>query len=238
MLLNMLLKIAEIEEVDKKVRETIHPEFYGQLVRDLTQDAELAKKAEEIVVLAGRYILLWDRYYEINDKRYQDAAEDTKQSLLDFIPISKKEFEQAYESIAPFWEYERTLLDHGSFSFQDREEYFVRKSSDIPFYFGLLRKITPIDTADEAVFRTLQKLNDMYDDFIDISEDITDGVPNIILLFNKQYKAVGDLASSERKELLDRAKKLHEKVASADGLSYLKNEADTYLNSVRSLLSQ
>jgi len=97
----------------------------------------------------------------------------------------------SFKQFWPYWEYEQTvkkLMVKGSqeFGYRELRHYNLFKSSDAPIiYCNLLDNELPFSIFNghvAKVFHYNQALLDIYDDFVDIEEDITDKMPNLFML--------------------------------------------------------
>lgn len=230
---------TEITEfIDKKINETIHTDFYGKLTFYLTNDNELTKRVERATHIGARIVMFYDRYMEINDPIFKEAYEQSKIDLLEACPILDTErLEEIYNNtIDPFWIYEKSLLNKKEFNFEDRENYSRMKSSDVPFYLAIIEEFVGVPQNFKDSFRALQRVNDIYDDLIDLEEDIEENSPNLVLLFNKEYKNIKNLKSQEIEEILERMERMINIVNQSIELPFLLNEVQIYKNNVLTLL--
>lgn len=227
------------EFIDKKINETIHTDFYGKLALYLTNDKDLAKMIEKSVHLGARIVMFFDRYMEIKEEIFKDAYEQSKIDLLEACPtLNKKSLEEIYNNtIGPFWNYEKSLLTREEFNFETREEYSRMKSSDVPFYLAITEEFIKVPEKFQNSFRALQRVNDIYDDLIDLDEDIQEDSPNLVLLFDKEYKNIKDLNSQNIEEILDRMNRMIDIVNGNKELPFLVEEVDIYKKNILSLLS-
>ncbi len=227
------------EFIDNKINETIHTDFYGELAFYLTNDREISSKVKNSVHLGARIVMFFDRYMEIGDEIFKQAYEKSKIDLLESCPsLNKEKLEEIYNNtIGPFWDYEKSLLLRDNFAFEDRENYSKMKSSDVPFYLEITEKFVEVPEKFKNSFRALQRINDIYDDLIDLKEDREESSPNLVLLFSKDYQEVSDLKQEEINEILDRMERMLDIVNQTPELPFLQKEALIYKQNILELFS-
>ena len=159
----------------------------------VTGDVERSIQIYKAVKSLVRYILFMDRYYEVGERKCLYIAKGIMRDIKNRFPSGHVHYsvDFSFKQFWPFWEYEQTvkrLMLRGSQEFGCRElrHYNLFKSSDAPLiYCNLLDNELPpsIFNSDVAkVFHYNQALLDIYDDFIDIEEDVTDKMPNLFVL--------------------------------------------------------
>lgn len=229
-------EIAHI--IDTKIHETIHTDFYGALARYLGADEELATQIKQAVHTGARIVMFWDRYVEIGDEAYLEASLQSRTDLIEICPALNRELLSTYceSTIGPFWEYEQSLLDRAPHSPNDREHYSIMKSSDVPFYLSIAEMFIPIPEKYKQAFRALQRINDVYDDLIDLGEDIAEGSPNLVLLFSREYTSVSDLTSENISEIYNRINPLVDMVIACEELPFLGHMARQYKSDIDDIL--
>lgn len=159
------------------------------VTRDMEQSIQIYKAVKSLV----RYILFMDRYYEVGEKKCLYIAKGIMKDIKKQFPSGHVHYsvDFSFKQFWPYWEYEQTvkkLMLKGSqeFGYRELRHYNLFKSSDAPIiYCNLLDNELPfsIFNGDAAkVFHYNQALLDIYDDFVDIEEDITDKMPNLFVL--------------------------------------------------------
>ncbi len=192
-----------IKLIDEKAKETIHPDLYADIVFHYTKDKLSAKNAKRNVLLAAKYILWLDLYYETKKDAYNEFSKQAKKDLLNILTTEqKKQFKKVYEQIKGFWQYEASLAKRKpSLTRKERLEYLSKKSSDV-FLYSVVAEQSNVFT--EKVVRSLyqlQQLNDIFDDLIDTKEDRQTNSPNLVFLFSWRYKSPKELMFSEKAEI-------------------------------------
>ena len=159
------------------------------VTRDVEQSIQIYKAVKSLV----RYILFMDRYYEVGEKKCFYIAKGIMKDIKKQFPSGHVHYsvDFSFKQFWPFWEYEQTikrLMLRGTqtFGYRELRHFNLFKSSDAPIiYCNLLDNelSTSIFNGDVAkVFHYNQALLDIYDDLVDIEEDIIDKMPNLFLL--------------------------------------------------------
>jgi hypothetical protein len=153
--------------------------------RDLDRSILVYKTVKSLV----RYVILIDRFYEVGNKKYEKVARGILRSVkktqdghlkysLDFL--LKRSW--------PFMDYEqvvkRLLTKDHTFSFKEVKHYSLFKASDAPMIYAhvLDAELSDFNQNVAAVLHYNQALQDLYDDFEDIEEDVHDMMPNMFIL--------------------------------------------------------
>lgn len=159
----------------------------------VTKDVEQSIRIYKAVKSMVRYILFMDRYYEVGEKKCLYIAKGIMKDIKKQFPSGHVHYsvDFSFKQFWPFWEYEQTvkrlmLKGTQAFGYRELRHYNLFKSSDAPIiYCNLLDNELPpsiFNGAVAKVFHYNQALLDIYDDFVDIEEDVTDKMPNLFVL--------------------------------------------------------
>jgi len=228
------------KEADARAQSTIHPHFYYRFVFDRTKNITKARQARRHVILAARYILLLDRFYETGKKQFRESANEAEKQLLkNLSPAHQRKFKNRYKNISSFWAYESSLLDKARFSKRERRTYLRKKSSDVFLYTLVAEFVEPFSVDIVRIFHAAQQLNDMHDDLIDTEEDRKNNSPNIVFLFSWKYESPKDLGAHEREEILGIATDLlHHTEKHSHDLPYIFLRAKRHYQSIQGILKE
>lgn len=141
-----------------------------------------------------RYILLMDRYYEVGNKKYERIASGILRSVKKAHEGQMKySLDFWLKRSWPFWDFEqevkKLMIKGHTFSFKELRHYSLFKSSDAPMiYAPVLDNELPNFNQNVAnILHYNQTLQDLYDDFEDIEEDVHDMMPNIFVLATTEH---------------------------------------------------
>jgi hypothetical protein len=132
--------------------------------------------------------LLSDRFYEVGNSRYERMAKGLLQSIKraneGYIKYS---IDFALKQFWPFWEFEqlvkRRMVKGHTFEKKELRHFNLFKSSDAPIiYCRVLDNELNFDPNIATIMHYNQALEDIYDDFQDIEEDLNEAMPNIFIL--------------------------------------------------------
>lgn len=223
-----------IKEANQRAQNTIHPQFYVRFALDRTGSQKEAEEVERNVMLSTQFILLLDRYYETRHIKYQVTAKEVGRQLWENLsPVEKEKFKDRYQAIGSFWAYEKSLMRKRSFQKKDRVIYLHRKSSDVFLYTLVAGFVEPFPPGIVRAFHAMQQLNDIEDDFADMSEDRETHSPNLIFLFSREYRSPQDLKPDERTEISEVAQRLLRRARRyPKEVPYLCSQAELYYESI------
>ena len=136
-----------------------------------------------------RYIVLMDRYYEIGDKTYETIARDLIQNIKNsFRDRFEYSIDFALKQFWPFWEFEqitkKRMINDCTFTFNELRYFNLFKSSDAPIIYSTIleSELCNFNPNVALILHYNQALQDIYDDYEDIEEDICDIMPNVFIL--------------------------------------------------------
>jgi len=160
-----------------------------------TKDIDQALWVYRMVRFLGRYILLYDKFFETGDNGYALLAKKVRRSINEILMNgSDKEHHLNYsidfslKQFWPFWNFEqvvkRRMLEGNTFSYNEMRNFSLCKSSDAStIYARVLDAKLPSFTENVSlVLHYNQALLDLIDDWHDIEEDIQGDMPNIFLM--------------------------------------------------------
>lgn len=153
--------------------------------RDLYKSFFVYRTVKSLV----RYVLLIDRFYEVGNKKYERMAKGVLRSVkkIQDNPL-KYSIDFLLERSWPFMDYEqmvkRQMLKGHTFALKEVRHYSLFKASDAPMIYAhvLDAELPDFNQNVAAVLHYNQALQDIYDDFEDIEEDVHDMMPNIFVL--------------------------------------------------------
>lgn len=177
--------------VDEKATD---PTYFFAAYND-TKDIEHALWVHRIVRLLTRYILLYDRFFEIGDIRFKLLARRVRRSISNFLMGAENNQELLKHSIYfalkqfwMFWKYEKIvkqqMLGGYSFSYQEIRHFNQFKSSDAPMVYARIldAKLPSFNENVSLIFHYNQALLDLLDDWDDIEDDIQEEMPNVFVM--------------------------------------------------------
>jgi hypothetical protein len=190
----------------------------------VTQDVEKSLQIYKAVKSLVRYILFMDRYYEVGDRKCLYVAKGIMRDIKNQFPGGHAHYsvDFSFKQFWPFWEYEQTvkrlmLKGDQEFGYRELRHFNLFKSSDAPIiYCNLLDNELPTSVFNQdaaKVFHYNQALLDIYDDFVDIEQDLLDRMPNLFVLSALSANRPDKLFSSTRAN--DRLK-IRERILSGD----------------------
>lgn len=153
--------------------------------RDLDRSLAVYRAVKSLV----RYVMLIDRYYEVGNKKYERMARGILRSVkrvqeghmkysLDFL--LKRSW--------PFMDYEQVVRKHMlrgyTFAFKEIRHYSLFKASDASMIYShvLDAELPNFNQNVATILHYNQALQDIYDDFEDIEEDVREIMPNTFIL--------------------------------------------------------
>jgi len=179
------------KNIDEKATD---PTYFFAAYND-TKDVDQALWIHRMVRLLTRYILLYDRFFEIGEMTYKLLATRVRRSINDFLTESDKNNDFLKRSIYfslkqfwVFWKYEKVvknlMLEGHSFSYQEIRGFNQIKSSDARLVYArvLDARLPSFDENVSLILHYNQALLDLLDDWHDIEDDIQDDMPNVFIM--------------------------------------------------------
>jgi hypothetical protein len=166
-----------------------------------TKDINEALWVDRIVRLLGRYILLYDRFFEIDNDRYALLAKNVRASINEFLMQGGNSnhlhysLDYSLKQFWTFWEFEQLIKFRilGGHTFSNREirNFNLCKSSDSSLVYArvLDAKLPSFNENVSLVLHYNQALLDLQDDWEDIEEDVREDMPNVFVM-----AALGDVS--------------------------------------------
>jgi hypothetical protein len=166
-----------------------------------TKDSMQALWVYRIVKLLARYILLYDRFFEIDNDRYALLAKSVRTSINEFLTYEGNNdhlhysLDHSLKQFWIFWEFEQSIkfriLKGYTFSHKEIRNFNLFKSSDSSLVYArvLDAKLPSFDENVSLVLHYNQALLDLQDDWEDIEEDVREDMPNVFVM-----AAVNDLS--------------------------------------------
>lgn len=153
--------------------------------RDLERSLFVYKTVKSLV----RYVMLIDRFYEVGNKKYERMARGVLRSVK---KVQRGHMKYSLDFLLkrswPFMDYEQVVRKHmlrgHTFAFKEVRHYNLFKASDAPMIYShvLDAELSDFNQNVAAVMHYNQALQDVYDDFADIEEDLHDMMPNTFIL--------------------------------------------------------
>ena len=159
-----------------------------------TRDSIQALWVDRIVKLLARYILLYDRFFEIDNDRYALLAKSVRASINEFLAYEGNNnhlhysLDHSLKQFSTFWEFEQSIkfriFGGYAFSYKEIRNFNLFKSSDSSLVYArvLDAKLPSFDENVSLVLHYNQALLDLQDDWEDIEEDVREDMPNVFVM--------------------------------------------------------
>lgn len=207
-----------------------------------------------------RYILLMDRHFEVGDVKNKERGEKmlkhVKAQTTGHIRYS---IEHSVNKFWHFWSLEnqtkQMMMNDAVFGMKEIRYHNQQKSSDAPIIYGsVLDNFLPNYNPNVSlVIHYNQALEDVYDDFLDIEEDVRDRMPNVFVMsssnaikfseVSRRYKEAKDLVT--RPEALKTISSMVDSYeAGVNGVDvpksfgFLKTLSNHYIKTIRNTINQ
>jgi len=175
-----------------------------------TKDIEKSLLSFQLVRYLVRYILLFDRFYEVGVEEYKNIAISSRKNIKDSMSkanLSHLEnyIEYAIEQFWPFWKYEqmikKQMLNGHKFSYKEIRHHNLFKSSDSPILYSIiLESIIPDYTENiSLLLHYNQALLDLQDDLEDIEDDVIEEMPNVFVMASNTAMEFDRLKHEDKK---------------------------------------
>jgi hypothetical protein len=224
--------------VDEKAQD---PSYFVAAYID-TKDIDQALWIYRIVRLLTRYILLYDRFFEIGNNRYKLQARRVRKSIDEFLlNADDREFlhytlDFSLKQFWTFWKFEkvikrRTIGGH-SFSYKEIRYFNQFKSSDAAIVYArvLDARLPSFNENVSLVLHYNQALLDLLDDWQDIEDDVQEDMPNVFVMASLEFVPYNKIKNSSRARI---RKIIVDTLGSSSTVLRLINE---YQASVRNIL--
>lgn len=187
--------------IDEKAQD---PTYFVATYFD-TEDLHQALWVYRMVRLLARYILVYDRYFETGDNRYDILARKVRRSINRVLVNETDRHHLKYlidfslKQFWPFWKFEQILksrvIEGNTFSYNEIRNFNLLKSSDASLIYArvLDAKLPSFNENVSLVLHYNQALLDLVDDWEDIEDDIHEDMPNAFVMAaidNVPYKVI------------------------------------------------
>ncbi|MGA7008604.1 MAG: hypothetical protein WB612_02595 [Nitrososphaeraceae archaeon] len=176
--------------VDEKAQD---PTYFVAAYYD-TNDIDQALWIHRMVRLLARYILLYDRFFELGENKYKVLARKVRRSINELLANANDKDHLNYsidfslKQFWPFWNFEkivkRRILEGHTFSYKEIRNFNQFKSSDASIVYAkvLDAKLPSFNENVSLVLHYNQALLDLLDDWQDIEEDVQEDMPNVFVM--------------------------------------------------------
>ena len=176
--------------IDEKAQD---PTYFVAAYYD-TNDIDQALWIHRMVRLLARYILLYDRFFELGENKYKLLARKVRRSIHELLANSNDKDHLNYSidfSLKQFWAFwnfekivKRRLLEGHTFSYKEIRNFNQLKSSDASIVYAkvLDAKLPSFNENVSLVLHYNQALLDLLDDWQDIEEDVQEDMPNVFVM--------------------------------------------------------
>ena len=224
--------------MDEKAQD---PSYFAAAYID-TKDIDQALWIYRIVRLLTRYILLFDRFFEIGNNRYKLLARRVRRSINEFLlNADDRKFlhysiDFSLKQFWTFWKFEKyvkcRMLEGHSFSYKEIRHFNQFKSSDASIVYArvLAARLPSFNENVSLVLHYNQALLDMLDDWQDIEDDVQEDMPNVFVIASLEFVPYSKIKNCSRARI---RKIIADTLDSSSTVSRLINE---YQASVRNIL--
>ena len=233
-----LLSSSVYRTLDEKAQD---PSYFVAAYID-TKDIDQALWIYRIVRLLTRYILLYDRFFEIGNNRYKLLARRVRRLIIEYL-LNADDREFLHYSIYfslkqfwTFWKFEKVvkcrMLEGHFFSYNEIRHFNQFKSSDASIVYArvLVARLPNFNENVSLVLHYNQALLDLLDDWQDIEDDVQEDMPNVFVMASLEFVPYNKIKNSSRARI---RKIIADTLDSSSTVSRLINE---YQTSVRNIL--
>ena len=183
-----------ISSAYKGIDEKAQDPTYFVAAYDDTNDIDQALWIHRMVRLLARYILLYDRFFELGENKYKLLARKVRRSINELLANANDKDHLNYsidfslKQFWPFWNFEkivkRRILEGHTFSYKEIRNFNQFKSSDASIVYAkvLDAKLPSFNENVSLVLHYNQALLDLLDDWQDIEEDVQEDMPNVFVM--------------------------------------------------------
>src|SRR6476619_1012532 len=176
--------------IDEKAQD---PTYFVAAYFD-TNDIDKALWIHGMVRLLTRYILLYDRFFELGENTYRNLARKVRRSINELLANTNDKDHLNYsidfslKQFWPFWNFEkivkRRILKGHTFSYKEIRNFNQLKSSDASIVYAkvLNAKLPSFNENVTLVLHYNKALLDLLDDWQDIEEDVQEDMPNVFVM--------------------------------------------------------
>ena len=178
------------KDIDEKAQD---PSYFVTAYLD-TNDIDEALWIHGMIRLLTRYILLYDRFFELGENTYRNLARKVRRSINELLANTNDKDHLNYsidfslKQFWPFWNFEkivkRRILKGHTFSYKEIRNFNQLKSSDASIVYAkvLNAKLPSFNENVSLVLHYNQALLDLLDDWQDIEEDVQEDMPNVFVM--------------------------------------------------------
>jgi len=178
------------KDIDEKAQD---PTYFVAAYFD-KNDIDKALWIHGMVRLLTRYILLYDRFFELGENTYRNLARKVRRSINELLANTNDKDHLNYsidfslKQFWPFWNFEkivkRRILKGHTFSYKEIRNFNQLKSSDASIVYAkvLNAKLPSFNENVSLVLHYNQALLDLLDDWQDIEEDVQEDMPNVFVM--------------------------------------------------------
>ena len=250
-----------LRNIDEKAQ---NPTYFIATYFD-TKDIDQALWVYRIVRLLARYILLSDRFFEINNNEFALEAKMVRTSIDEFLLTGGDQNHLSYsldyslKQFWTFWEFEQLIrsrtLGGYTFSYKEIRHFNLLKSSDASIVYArvLDAKLPSFNENVALVLHYNQALLDLQDDWEDIEDDVQEDMPNAFVMAAVQDISYDKIKSSTyeriRNVVLDRSDSRASNIGLVneyqtsirnicipDNLVFLKSLSDHFADTLRGMI--
>lgn len=197
---------SAFKDIDEKAQD---PTYFVAAYFD-TNDIDKALLIHRMVRLLARYILLYDRFFELGEINYKILATKVRRSISELLVNAndkdhlKYSIDFSLKQFWPFWNFEkivkRRILEGHTFSYKEIRNFNQLKSSDASIVYAkvLDAKLPSFNENVSLVLHYNQALLDLLDDWQDIEEDVQEDMPNVFVMASLEVVPYRKIKNSNR----------------------------------------
>ena len=202
---------STFKDIDEKAQD---PSYFTAAYYD-TNDIDQALWIHRMVRLLARYILLYDRFFELGEKKYKILATKVRRSISELLVNANDKDHLKYsinfslKQFWPFWNFEkivkRRILEGHTFSYKEIRNFNQLKSSDASIVYAkvLDAKLPSFNENVTLVLHYNQALLDLLDDWQDIEEDVQEDMPNVFVMASLEVVPYSKIKNSNSLRVRD-----------------------------------
>jgi len=202
---------STFKDIDEKAQD---PSYFTAAYYD-TNDIDQALWIHRMVRLLARYILLYDRFFELGEKKYKILATKVRRSISELLVNANDKDHLNYsidfslKQFWPFWNFEkivkRRILEGHTFSYKEIRHFNQLKSSDASIVYAkvLDAKLPSFNENVSLVLHYNQALLDLLDDWQDIEEDVQEDMPNVFVMASLEVVPYSKIKNSNSLRVRD-----------------------------------
>ncbi len=178
---------VEQRDIARKAISTVNTPIYRAFVESKTNEFDKARKVHEQVRDECMYVLFLDKFYESGNPEFQKIADECHVRVQQTLnPAQREKLSDTEKRLFAFWDLEQKMKQsmqrNDPVSDADLREFIRRKSTDVFLYTTVTRFSSYIPKEVIMELYMHQLLRDLGDDHDDLEEDLSEGMPNPLLL--------------------------------------------------------